>query len=438
MPNQLPRLQRQQRQQQQQQQYERSTIQHQRSLSSSTSSMNSFRRSFNHHSMHPNHRNTIATAYEGTETALHQQGQEREQLRSRRQFVMLQTPHQRKESDGAMDSPQLIQNENAQVNTQTLQQQHQQLGDHYNETQHLNHEYHNQQQQRMQQQQQLNMQQRHYKEMEEDDMDEHITIVAGGRRFFVRTSLFESHTETLLSRMFLCYREKCKRTDQGDYVIENNVSSEAFSAILQFYKTGEVKCPATISLDELKKTCAYFLIPFDHTSIKCDNLGTLLHELSNQGAKGQFEMFLSQYLLPSMAKFAEVGDRKCHVVVLSDEQTVEWDDEIPPKHGEQFSKVVHCTALSRFLMSYENRIIARALLKEKGLKKILIGIEGYPVFVQRKLKDQNGNTLEVEYFYDQRPFIKASWEKQESKSRHVDFELLRTNTSTSVLSTVVT
>ena len=44
----------------------------------------------------------------------------------------------------------------------------------------------------------------------------------------------------------------------------------------------------------------------------------------------------------------------------------------------------------------------------------------------------------VEYHYDQRPFIKASWEKEDHKSRHVDFQYVRTPTTTNVLSTVMT
>lgn len=36
----------------------------------------------------------------------------------------------------------------------------------------------------------------------------------------------------------------------------------------------------------------------------------------------------------------------------------------------------------------------------------------------------------VEYNYEQRPFIKASWEKEDRKSRHVDFTTVRaSNTS---------
>jgi len=36
----------------------------------------------------------------------------------------------------------------------------------------------------------------------------------------------------------------------------------------------------------------------------------------------------------------------------------------------------------------------------------------------------------VEYNYEQRPFIKASWEKEDRKSRHVDFTTVRASSTT--------
>ena len=38
--------------------------------------------------------------------------------------------------------------------------------------------------------------------------------------------------------------------------------------------------------------------------------------------------------------------------------------------------VIHSTALIRFLRYHENRDVAKAVLKERGLKKIKLGIEG--------------------------------------------------------------
>lgn len=48
-------------------------------------------------------------------------------------------------------------------------------------------------------------------------------------------------------------------------------------------------------------------------------LGGLLHELSNEGARCQFEVFLEELILPVMVASAERGDRECHVVNLLDE-----------------------------------------------------------------------------------------------------------------------
>ena len=67
-------------------------------------------------------------------------------------------------------------------------------------------------------------------------------------------------------------------------------------------------------------------------------IGGLLHELSNEGAKCQFEVFLEELILPLMVNSAEKGDRECHVVVLLDDDSVDWDEEYPPQMGEEYSQ----------------------------------------------------------------------------------------------------
>ena len=32
------------------------------------------------------------------------------------------------------------------------------------------------------------------------------------------------------------------------------------------------------------------------------------------------------------------GDRECHIVVLSEEDVVEWDEEFPPQMGEEYTQ----------------------------------------------------------------------------------------------------
>ena len=56
--------------------------------------------------------------------------------------------------------------------------------------------------------------------------------------------------------------------------------------------------------------------------------------------------------------------------------------------------VVHDSSLFRFLYSYENRSIAKRVLKESGLKKIKLGIEGFPTFAERTRRNANGDKVE--------------------------------------------
>lgn len=76
----------------------------------------------------------------------------------------------------------------------------------------------------------------------------------------------------------------------------------------------------------------------------------------------------------------------------------------------------------RFFKYIENRDVAKQVLKERGLKKIRLGIEGYPTY-KEKVRKRPGGRAEVIYNYVQRPFIHMSWEKEEAKSRHVDFQV---------------
>ena len=85
---------------------------------------------------------------------------------------------------------------------------------------------------------------------------------------------------------------------------------------------------------------------------------------------------------------------------------------------------VNSTVMYRFFKYIENRDVAKQVMKERGLKKIRLGIEGYPTH-KEKVKKRAGGRAEVIYNYVQRPFIHMSWEKEEAKSRHVDFQCVK-------------
>ena len=47
-------------------------------------------------------------------------------------------------------------------------------------------------------------------------------------------------------------------------------------ALLDYYRTGVVRCPPSVSVQELREATDYFLIPFDAATVKCWNLSEFL------------------------------------------------------------------------------------------------------------------------------------------------------------------
>ncbi|KAF0298157.1 BTB/POZ domain-containing protein 10 [Amphibalanus amphitrite] len=256
-----------------------------------------------------------------------------------------------------------------------------------------------------------------------------VTLVVDHTRFIVDPSLFTREPNTMLGRMFSSGLEFVHTNERGEYNVAEGISSSVFRAVLEYYKTGVVRCPPSVSVPELREACDYLLVPFSADVVRCKNLRGLLHELSNDGARHQFEEFLESLLLPLMVRAATSGDRECHLVVLLDDDVVDWDEDYPPQMGEEASQTLKSTALYRFFKYIENRDVVKQVLKERGLKKIRLGIEGYPTH-KEKVRTRPGGRAEVIYNYVQRPFIHMSWEKEEAKSRHVDFQCFKSKSVT--------
>lgn len=159
---------------------------------------------------------------------------------------------------------------------------------------------------------------------QESGGNERITLVVDSARFLIDPNLLTQFPNTLLGRMFSSGIEWQEKNDRGEYEVAEGLSSTVFRAILEFYKSGFIKCPSGVSVQELREACDYLMIPFDAQTIRCQNLRGLLHELSNEGARLQFESFLEELLLPLMVTSAQRGDRECHIVVLLEDDFVEW------------------------------------------------------------------------------------------------------------------
>jgi len=257
-----------------------------------------------------------------------------------------------------------------------------------------------------------------------------ITLVVDDTRFVADPSLFLSQPDTMLGRMF-SGADYVTTNERGEYEVALGVSASTFRAVLDYYKTGVINCPPHCSVQDLREACDYFLLPFSATTVKCQNLRELLHELSNEGAREHFEQFLELLILPEMVESASQGDRECHIVILLEDDSIDWDDDFPPSMGEEFTQTIKSTNMYRFFKYVENREEAKAVLRERGLKKVKLGIEGYPTHKER-VKKRPGGKAEVIYNYVQRPFIHMSWEKEEAKSRHVDFQCVKSKSVTNL------
>ncbi|MGH0184750.1 UNVERIFIED_CONTAM: hypothetical protein FKN15_016029 [Acipenser sinensis] len=226
---------------------------------------------------------------------------------------------------------------------------------------------------------------------------EWVTLVVDNIRFTVDPEIFTAHPDTMLARMFGSARQHnfTRPNEKGEFEIAEGISGSVFRVVLDYYRTGVLRCPEGVSVPELREACDYLCINFDCNTITCHDLSALLHELSNDGARRQFEGFLQELVLPVMVSSAQGGERECHMVVLTDEDTVDWDQEHPPPMGEEYS-------------------------------------QRYPT-CKEKVKRRPGGRSEVIYNYVQRPFIHLSWEKEEGKSRHVDFQCVRSKSVPNVV-----
>ncbi|CAI4221113.1 unnamed protein product [Auanema sp. JU1783] len=252
-----------------------------------------------------------------------------------------------------------------------------------------------------------------------------VCLVVDGSRFLIDPILLSAKPDTMLGRMFSLRISNSvganliNPNERDEFDVADGLSAACFRAVLEYYAHGEIRCPSNVSVSELREACDYLLIPFNAQTVKCQNLRALLHELSNEGARLQFSQFLEEIILPQLVASTEHGERESHIVVLLDDDAVDWDDQFPPQMGEETTHVVYSTHLYKFFKYAENRDCAKQVLKERGLKKIRLGMEGYPTHKEKVKK--RFNKAEVIYNYVQRPFVHCSWEKEEARSRHVDF-----------------
>lgn len=103
-------------------------------------------------------------------------------------------------------------------------------------------------------------------------VEERITLVVDNTRFVLDPSLFTAHPNTMLGRMFSSGMEFTHPNERGEYEVAEGISATVFRSILDFYKGRVIRCPPTVSVQELREACDYLLVPFDVNTVRCHNL----------------------------------------------------------------------------------------------------------------------------------------------------------------------
>lgn len=104
------------------------------------------------------------------------------------------------------------------------------------------------------------------------ELSDRITLVVDNTRFVINPMLFTNKPNTMLGRMFSSGLEFTHTNERGEYEVADGISSNVFRSILEYYKSGLIRCPPTVSIMELREACDYLMIPFDAQTIKCQNL----------------------------------------------------------------------------------------------------------------------------------------------------------------------
>lgn len=133
-----------------------------------------------------------------------------------------------------------------------------------------------------------------------------MTLVVDNTRFVVDPQLFAAHPNTMLGRMFTSGVEWARPNERGEYDVADGISATVFRAVLDYYRTGYIQCPPSVSVQELREACDYLLLPFDAHTVKCKNLRKLI-----RSCFGLFPTFMLIVIVFYRWATTRVEQRRC-------------------------------------------------------------------------------------------------------------------------------
>jgi hypothetical protein len=215
--------------------------------------------------------------------------------------------------------------------------------------------------------------------------------------------------------------------------LKENLNEDLIPLIIQYYHDGYITCPVTVDTEDVVTLCDYFMIPITLATIHATDITPILHYVSDQGARRKWiEEYMPECILPAVEECASLGARDAYLICLFEEDELDpagalEDDELfvgghsttlSAVHEIYTRRVIRRTELAHFLNFIENRHLAKEVCEGRGFKKVKLGMEGYPVCDR-----QERDTGSLVFRYEQRPYIRLSWEKEVVRNKHVHFQV---------------
>lgn len=86
---------------------------------------------------------------------------------------------------------------------------------------------------------------------------------------YYRLLLMTQHVDSNSTPLIVPGLEFTHPNERGEYEVAEGISATVFRAILEYYRFGTIRCPPTVSVQELREACDYLLVPFDANTVRC-------------------------------------------------------------------------------------------------------------------------------------------------------------------------
>jgi len=198
--------------------------------------------------------------------------------------------------------------------------------------------------------------------------DWRVILNVGGRRFETYARTFAKYPTTLLATIFLEERNLPLLTpdEKGEYFFDRN--GDAFAAILDFYRTGILVPPPTVSRKVLKKEIDFFQLPRDCLyQSHGERFAAMALSVAKKQNEAEIELTFQQ-VYSACTKAAEAGCGTVKIDFLRNASYMRTTSGRDSCQCWQWNVNVIDKTIVKFLSDKANAALFSNLLKSKGFR----------------------------------------------------------------------